>query len=487
MLKAGREGKMKIRIVFALALFTAASAFTWAQGLPGSIWNSPQSATSEGRYRSNADDFIRPDAYAGVRFNKWFGLASFGTAGTATLGLASKTESLYISAFYNGNFWAGAPANNYTQQSFTPGTQPAGAAANTTYNVYGAISVTPVNVNNFAVLLGFADMGLRLTYRTNYQLFSQNNIVTGAQLYKSYHAEEGYISPQIAWSLSKDLVSGKGVRPWATVDIDFNRNYLKTETEGGITGTRVQRSQNESRVTVNAGLGSFHFYNKDGFRGSLDVEYLIGFRGYDNEFSYAAGGQYNTVKFNGTYNGVALVGNSYFTNTLTPSIAGSWSKDRLALRFKLNLPLTLTVTEENALNFVAGSIVKNGNSDKTTSFILTPDLRLALQYKIIPDRLNLNAGARIQATALTLSEVERENYTNGNRNSSVKNQNNSFGSSTGLASRFSIGATFLFTENAWVEASTGVSNANGSTAIQVFGTAASGLFTFGSILACVKF
>jgi len=487
---------MKYRFAIIALLFVIASSYTWAQNLPGSIWTSPQSAATEGRYRSNADDFIRPDTYSGVKFNKWFGIAAFMTDTSsnpiATLGFAGKAKDTYVSAFYSGNFWAGTPANNYTEQKFTAGNEPAGGAADRMYNVYNNINVSSQSVNNFALLFGFADMGIRLTYRTNHLLFNQSDIVTGNQLFKNYYAENGYIAPQIAWAMSKDMVSGKGIRPYVTLDLVFDRSYLKTETKGAdadsITGVRIQRSANVLSPTFGFGLGSYHFYNQDGFRGSLDVEYTLTAGIYDNEYSYIENGQYKTGKIKGTFNpgSFPFVERGYFTNTLIPSVAGSWSKERLALRFKLNVPLTLTIDEVSTMAISGSSLIKNGNSDTTTTFAIRPDIRLAMQYKLIPDRLTLNVGARIQASALTLETIDHDYYnTAGEKVDSLttKIHRDSFGSS--VASRFHIGPTFFFTENAWIETNTGVSNAYGDNAIEMF--AAGGLFSFGNILVCLKF
>jgi len=487
---------MKIKFVFVLLLAIIVSAAAWAQNLPGGIWTSPQSAATEGRYRSNADDFIRPDTHSGVKFNKWFGITAFmedeNFNPLATIGFAAKANDLYIGAFYSGNFWAGIPANNYTEQMYTTGNEPAGGSANKTYNVYNFINISSQSVNNVAVLFGFADMGLRLTYRTNHLLFNKSDIVTGNQLYKSYKAENGYIAPQIAWAFSKDLVSGKGIRPYVTLDLFFDRSYQKTETSGvdanGNTGERVQRSANVFSPALGLGLGGYHFYNQDGFRGSFDVDYTISLNLYNNEYSYVQGGQYKTGKFAGTFNPgtFPFVERSYFTNTLTPSVAGSWSKERLALRFKLNLPLTLTVEGASTMAVDGSDLIKSGNSDKTTSFTLRPDIRLAMQYKIVPDRLTLNAGARIQASAFTLETVDHDYYNAAGEKVTpltTKIHRNAFGS--GIASRFHIGPTFYFTENFWVESNTGVSNAYGDNAVEIF--AAGGLFSFGSILVCLKF
>jgi len=485
---------MKIRIfLLALLLSVITVAGMWAQNLPNSIWTSPQSATTEGRYRSNADDFIRTDSWAGVKFNKWFGLVSFlmddNQSGIATAGFATKVNDLYIGAFYNGNFWAGAPSNNYTEQELNPA--PAGGETGKTYNVYNNISVAPGPVNNVAVLVGAANMGFRLTYRTNYQSFNEKDIVTGNQLYSSYQAENGYIAPQIAWAMAKDMTK-EGIRPYVTFDLIFNRDYQKTKAAGGI-GEYIDRSQNVFTPILSAGLGGYTLYNQDGFKFSGDLDYELRLNIYDNEYSYLDGGEYKTGKIKGTYSPGSnpYVEQSFVSNVLTPSLSGSWSKDKVALKFKVNLPLTLTSREQNIMDLdTSNDLVYNGASRSTVTFIFRPDLRLAMQYKIIPDKLTLNTGARIQATAITLDTIDEEQYNYGDSidGSKRKTHNKSFintGTSTQFVSRFHIGATFNFSENVWAEAATGVSNAYGDGAIDVF--ASGGLFSFGSILIGMKF
>ena len=481
---------------FALCLIiTAAGA--WAQNLPNNIWSSPQSDTTEGRYRSNADNFIRPDQYTGVRFDHWFGMVSFrwdnDFSPIATAGFATKVNNVYIGAFYAGNFWTGMPVNNYTEEE--PDTVPAGGSAGKVYDVYHStpsVGGASNPVNNAAVLIGVADMGFRLTYRTNYQLFKKSDMVTGGQLYDSYQTERGYIAPQIAWAMAKDLTKD-GIRPYATFDLVFDRDYQKTETAAvdsdGNTGEKIGRSLNHIDPIFSAGLGGYTFYSKDGFRLSADLDYVLTFNIYDNEYSYVDNGEYKTGKIKGTYSpGInPYIEKFYVSNLVTPSLSGQWSRDRLALRFKLNLPLTFNSLDQSSMSLdSSGDLVYNGDSNSTFTFIFRPDVRLALQYKIVPDRLTLNAGARIQATAITLETVRQEHYTLGNRNSAKKAHQDSFGS--GFVSRFHIGPTFNFTENAWLEALTGVTNAYGNTgAIEVFGTGENGLFSFGSILVALKF
>jgi hypothetical protein len=483
---------MKKVFTLALLLTVVAAMGAWAQNLPGGIWSSPQSTATEGRYRSNADDFIRPDSYSGVRFNKWFGMVSFlwdsNFDPIATAGFATKVKNVYLGGFYSGNFWTGKPANNYTERTLTPIGGTTG-----TYDVYPSINAVPAPVNNAALIVGIADMGFRLTYRSNFQSFKKDDIVTGAtdQLYKSYHTQGGYIAPQIAWAMAKNLIE-KGIRPYATIDLVFERDNLKTETAGGITGENVGRSLNHFDPSLGLGLGGYHFYNKDGFRVTADFDYVLTLNIYSNEYSYEENGQYKTAKIKGTYSPGSnpLLERSYIYNLFTPSLAGSWSKDRLALRFKLNLPLSITHQAQHSMYLdSANDLIRDGWSETFNAFAFRPDLRLALQYKVIPDRLTLNAGARIQATALTLKTTDRKNYNNGIEVGSEKVHGNSFADNSGggsrIASRFHLGTTFNFTENAWVEAMTGVSNAYGDSAIDVF--APGGLFSFGSILVVLKF
>jgi len=493
------DNRMKIRI-FSLALLLSMITVmgAWAQNLPNNIWTSPQSTTTEGRYRSNADDFIRPDSYTGVKFNKWFGMVSFlwddSFSGIATAGFATKIKEVYIGAFYNGNLWANTPVNNYTEEE--PATVPAGGVEGRTYNVYGNnINVGGTNnpVNNVAVLIGAANMGFRLTYRTNYQNFNKNDIVTGNQLYKNYQAERGYLAPQIAWAMAKDLTKN-GIRPYVTVDLVFDRDYQKTETSGpdsaGISGAKIGNSLNHFDPSLSMGLGGFTLYNKDGFKLSGDLDYVLAFNIFDNEYSYVDGDVYKTGKIQGTYSpGSSPYLEQFFvSNALTPSLSGSWSKDKVALKFKLNLPVTLSSKDQNTMALDGDKLVYNDISKSTTTFVFRPDIRLAMQYKIIPDKLTMNTGARIQATALTLETTDETTYNMGEKISSRKIHNDNFiniGSGTQFISRFHIGFAFNFSENIWTEAATGVSNAYGDGAIDIF--APGGLFSFGSILFALKF
>ena len=503
--------------VFTIALFLSIVTIsgTWAQNLPAfpfasgtkhtwasSLWTSPQSSTTEGRYRSNADDFIRPDSYTGVKFNKWFGMTSFLWAGEessgemiATAGFATSVKNIYIGAFYSGNFWTGTPVNDYDYG--VPATAPNGGVDGRAYNIYKSISTTNGNppANNFALLIGVFNMGFRLTWRTNYQSFNENDIVTNNQLYKKYQDESGYIAPQIAWAMAKDLTRN-GIRPYASIDLVFYRDYNKVEAEGndlnGVSGTRIGRSLNRFDPSLALGLGGYTLYSKGGFKLSADFDYVLTFNFYDNEYSIVEDGMYKTRKIAGIYSpGTTPYSQHFFvSNQFTPSLSGSWSQDRLALKFKLNLPLSVSTRRYDSMKLDdSNDLIYDGDSYLTDTFIFRPDLRLAMQYKVFPNRLTLNTGARIQATTITTETIQIEAYKENIRIYGQKRYTSKFlndATGTQFVSRFSIGASFNFSDNFWVEATTGVTNSFGNEgAIDLF--ASGGLFSSGSILAALKF
>jgi len=373
-------------------------------------------------------------------------------------------------------------------------TAPSGGVTEKIYNVYSPISLVTDPVNNAALLFGIADMGFRLTIRSNYQSFKESNIVvtgTPNQLYKNYCTESGYIAPQLAWAMAKDLTN-KGIKPYVILDLMFDHDYEKRETTGpdvsGNTGERVTRSQNYFEPLLSASMGGYTFHNKNGFKVSTDFDYALTIRFYDNEYSYIDNGKYKTGKIKGTFSPGILpyVEQNYILNSFIPSISGSWSSERLSLRFKLNLPLIMCSEKSSIMGLDNyNTLIKSGDSNLTNNFTFRPDIRLAMQYKIVPERLALNAGARIQSTPLILETVTREIYdTSGTKTATqIIHQNSSTGS---FISRFHLGVVFNFTENVWLEATSGITNAYGNiAAIDVF--APGGLFSFGNIMFVLKF
>jgi hypothetical protein len=168
-------------------------------------------------------------------------------------------------------------------------------------------------------------------------------------------------------------------------------------------------------------------------------------------------------------------------NLLTPSVAGQWSGGNLALRFKLNLPLGFNSTGTTAMRVTGSNLVKDGADSKASALRFEPNLRLAAQWKAIPDKLHLNMGGRLTFSNIARTTTKRSTY--------ADNIVNPFGNSTAVATTYGdtanalgLGVTFLPTGNLNFEANCGISTNN---SIRAFDAA--GLFSFGSILVSLKY
>jgi hypothetical protein len=507
---------MKSRRIFgltaALLLSVVVAGGLWAQTAPHDFVTSPQSTASEGRYRSDADNFIRTDSWSGVRFNTFYAYTSFYTgpstdpraANRAALGYATKFGDAYVAAYYSGNFWSGTTGFTYTERDLPFN------GSDKTFPVYSAtpaFSTGTIPDNRVALLLGVADMGFRLSYAWTHEAFKKDDIaapatipnpnydptdpdspetITGNAFYKSYEMDYGVISPQIEWGMAKALTEKNGIQPKVTLNLNFFRNYKKVDqynpADGTSYGEAIANSQNYFNPHLIVGVGGFHFYNQNGFRATVDLDYELNLRLYDNEYSYFDGTTYKTDKIAGLYTGGdALSENSYIRNLVTPSLAGQWSGGNLALRFKLNLPLQFTDEEATAMTLNDGKPEQNGTASKTSAFVFSPNLRLATQWRAIPNKLHLYAGARLNLGNITHTTVESSTYSGGTEddNSSAKRVSDEFANTSNA---LKLGVTFLPTENLIFEAACGVGTNN---SLSVFDPA--GLLNFTTLLVSLKF
>ena len=507
------------RIILVSILILAMATVAFAQmGAPGG-WVSPQSTATEGRYRSTADNFIRPDAYAGVSFNNWFGMTSYaaaGNPGTAHLGFATRagkgedgTGGVYVAGYYGGTFWRNYPNITYTEQhnDWLSEKDKSGVKI---YNDIPSISGVPNN--NVALLLGVADMGFRLSLTSTHRSIKDENFVyndgSSDQYYKSYEEEAGAISPQLAWSMAKDLTSN-GIRPYFALDLDFNKNYKKYETYEDAAGDEkwvanneiIGLSNNFTLTRIRTGLGGYTIVNKNGFRSSVDLDYDLRLTGYDNDYNYDDKDGNTKVKtgFNGTVsmsgsNPPTLTERSDTSHTIIPSIAGQWSGSGVALRFKLNLNVGLSNSTQSNMGFKVdsfdGALVKE--EDKTVSTIsFNPDLRLAAQWRIVP-KLTLNLGGRIDLNSIVRTTTEGKYYDGEGKEvekssyKTIKTENAmvdvSGSSESRIRNTLATGVTFNVTDNMTFEAATGASNGTAS----VF-QAPGGLFHFTNLLVSLRF
>ena len=469
---------LKKIVVLSLVLLSAMAVNLWAQlvDLPGGNFSSPQGTATQGRIRSMADDMLRPDAYRNVKFDKWYGIVSFSNLfdAKAMLGAATNIGKVYFSPFYRGSFWENMPNTNYTRQ----GLQFQGG--DKTFPVYDSLfNMQDTHPNNtLGVLVGFADMGLRFSFNTRRRTFSETDIGVGSpnpNIYKSYDMSTGNIHPQLVWSMAKDLTKNNGVRPYASVDLIFSNYYEKFDQYDPLTGTtkgqEVETSMNYFEPRLTLGLGTTTLYRKNEFSLSTDLEYQMHLRVFNNEYHYNDGTVNKIETIRGLNTSKRLTEDFYIYNSIMPSLAGSWRRNGLALRFQLRVTAGLTNEEAVEMDGSTGSLIETGIYEKTTTFLLDPQLRLAAQWTINP-KISLNFGGLVRALPMIVTSIDEENSAS---RSIVF---------TGAQTELGLGFTFNPTDNLSFEAMCGIDPVNNS--INVFNTG-NGLFIFVNILASLKF
>ena len=500
------------RLILIALIISATAGIAFAQvDVPGNALASPQSTATSGRIRSTADNFIRADSYSDVKFDKIYTMMGYQNApSTANLGFAAKAGNVYIGTYYGGTFWANIPNTTYTESNgaWLGETNKNGVK---NYAVLPSVTGGTAPSNNLSILIGVADMGFRVSVYTNKRLFSDTDFAvdppaasppgTPSNYYKSYEAESGVVTPQILWSMTKNLTAN-GIKPYAALDMAFTKNYIKEsqyKNNGGswTAEESITNSDINTVTTVRAGLGGLTLLNKNGFRFSADIDYVLGLTSYDNEYNYADSSGNNKINtgFKGTINTAgaapAFDEKSETRHTITPYVSGQWSGGPLAFRFKFNMgvPITETVSTQKTLKTDgSGSLEKNGADSKIVMVGFNPDLRLAAQWKIVPN-LALNLGGRINFNTMSNTTTEGKSYTNDKENDNSSFKTVAVSNPTGISNTLAIGVTFNATDNLTFEVASGASNGR----INVFGatdnTGASpnGLFYFTNLLVSLRY
>ena len=500
---------MKKIILMAVICTVIAEGGLFAQAIPGGF-TSPQNQATQGRLRSAADDFIRPDSYSGVAFTNWYGMASFASTSLATLGYATKVgggeKPVYIGAFYSGSFWANAQSFDFTERKIP------WLDTEKEVSIYNSLpSFTTSPSNQVAVIIGAADMGFRLSYRTTHQSLKESDFAvpddpdntTAYEYYQSYETERGLISPQLAWSMAKNLTAN-GIKPWATFDLSFNRNYTKDaqyspNASGDWTAIEyIITSQNNIAPEFNVGLGGYTIANKNNWRTSADIEYRLQMTTYDNDYNYTdEKGENKTSSFNGTYDGSkgALVEQSSDAHRIRPSLSTQWNGEKLRLRGRIDFNLIFSNTENNPMaikvdgsgkQLPSGELVYVGDTAKASTFQFNPDISLGAQWQVA-SRFFLNVGGRINLLALQTTTTEGKAYENGEavKNSDYKTTAASYGATQ---NHLTLGVTLNAADNLSIEAATGlIGTGKGTNNVNVFDTGSTGLLNFGSVLVALKF
>jgi hypothetical protein len=253
-------------------------------------------------------------------------------------------------------------------------------------------------------------------------------------------------------------------------------------------------------------MGGFTFFNANGFKGSVDLDYMLRFTAYSNDYSYAEDASqgvdptdytYGTKTIKGTWGPVSVTDTtpvlrerSNIFNSIVPSVSASWSSGNLGLKAKFRANFDIDSSRTTDMNvqrnlstgITDGSLQKEGYDEIRTAFTFTPRLDLGLQYNIIPEKMALNIGGRV-ARGITTTNTETKVYDlNGNEDGSKSTSSKSTGFGT-MTYRLYAGVLFNFTGNVWAEAVTGIENG-----VNVFATTGTnGLFNFTAISVGLKF
>jgi hypothetical protein len=289
--------------------------------------------------------------------------------------------------------------------------------------------------------------------------------------------------------MTKNLMPA-GVKPWATIDLTFFRDYARGEAYAGTetTGEIIIHSNNSFTPKLTVGLGGITFYeNQSNFKASMDLEYSISLSRYSNDYNYTnSDGKYKIKSISGLNDSGDLCEFSSFQNILTPAVNAQWSEGPIALRLRLTLPVTMTnsSTTEMALSVVdptSGNLNKDGNDSSSTVISFNFNLQLAAQWKILSN-LSLNAGGQIMAQPISRLSQKRETYNQGVKvdDSSIKAVSKVFDPTR---TSLTAGVTFNVTNNMTFEASMGTQTGG----INVFNTTNQGFFSFASLLVSLKF
>jgi len=492
---------MKKIIVFVL-MAAIITGIVFAQSLPGMTgqgwvgadggFQSPQSMATLGRLRSSADDFIRPDAYQGVRFENSFAFVSYALGNRATLGYATKFGSLYLGLFYGGSLWANAQMTGSTEER----TLWHGSMED---NVKTLNAITFANANNpynqVAVLFGIADMGIRLSFITTYKTINDSDFVFGGNQYKSLELGNGNIVPQLAWSMTKNLTE-KGIRPWATFEFgfynDFSKNQLYNPANGDDGARSVAHSNNYMMPELQVGLGGFTIANVNSWRTSIDLEYRMRLQLWENEFVYN-----NEIKKIKGRNGATFDEYSHSQHRIRPIISTQWNGDKLRLRGKLDLNIEFRTTDITPMYVKGdGSLgIGNGlggtvNATNALNFRLNPDLALAAQWQMA-SKISLNMGGRINVDALQITSTTGKRYIDDVEVANSSNKTIAYAAGA-VSSQLSLGVTINATDNLFIEAVCGGGIGNTGTGnllnnnFDIFSTT-NGPFSFASILVGLRF
>ena len=472
--------KMSAKLLLAAVLFILLSlngANLFAENTRLFLFTSPQRYATANQFWSNADLFLSTRGYSSVGYNKFFSTVSFQSPAfdiqtqMVQIGVAAKFNDLYTALYYGGNTFAEFKRNTYIEDR----------DGKIIYAGLPAISLSPSPHNEASVLFGIADMGFRLSYVHTYRSVKLENIFekTASKTYNSYTEEYGSFHPQIAWGMTKNLISDKGLKPHVYLDLDFFKDYKAED----ISGLEIARSNNEFTLGLTAVSGYFSLFEQNGFYFGIDLWYILNLKMFNNEYTTGPG---TVVTYKAKYiNSGDLFSKYYRTaynaHSLTPFLKTAWTGEKLKLSAELGFRLGLMGEKGSDFDLSSSTPVIDGADFSVLAFTFIPTLDLGLQWAIVPDKFFLNAGSNIKFFTMGLNTTNIEQYSGGT--ASGNNEKAIVNVFDGASTSLMLGLTFNLTNNFAVQAMSGINTDN---TVKFFDTL-SGLAVFSNIMVTIKF
>ena len=515
---------MKARMFWLAALVslsiivTAGLSAQTPPDMPGGwLGGSPTSSTTRGLFATDADDFIDPAGYSNVEFENRYIMGSFkGAAGAnaqAFLGYAQKFGSVYVGLFYGGFMGRGYSYPEYTEMTHEYG------GPNNTKSVIALATAPDLsdmfiynNEDRIAVLVGIADMGFRFSLASSRRSFKESDvmIISDGTSYSDYLVQYGWLVPELAWGMASPLLEA-GIQPTARVELGFFKDYeaanaYNADYSNTLGEMLMDDPANVTRLTIEAAMGAYDFHRGEALTIGADFSYALSVDMRNNEYGYWDGTTYKTGTIKGEgiqdLTGQSISEQTDWRHTITPNLILTYNAaDNLTFKARFDLPLQINsgsntpyVLHTDSAKAAKGELVQAQSAyTSTTETTLSPSLSLAMQYKILSDRLFINFGGHITPASFswetvnsTVWEWQNNDPDNGRDRPNSETKRKTRTTENGIIN-LQLGLTWNITDNAALDVVTGVTNAGPANSVNVFGSGTNNIATFGQLLFGLKF
>jgi len=459
---------------------------------------SPTGSVTYSLFKMPEDNYLDARNYPKVGLEKFFATAGLSSSSYADLGYAAKTTG----GLYFGIGYTGAPLD-YADIGYTEANSSFNGGANKTFKTYADVQNeirTDTPYNNIRLLFGVADMGFGVGFSSTYQLFEvKEDAMVNTTPVKSYKTEFGNLSPSFVWAMAKDITPN-GLRPGVSLFFTFHVDSTEINEYHALNESWGSNVNTDNYTTIGVGLSSGDYYLKrteGGFKFSVALAYSLDTTIYgENQFSEvdAVGKKIITEKRNGRFNyygsDTLITNYTYFFHSISPSLKVIYETERIGIGAQLALPVNIVSRKYTLYHFnnYSGSYFeyKEDREYDSTSVDFYPRLYLGSQFKLVPDRFNINIGATIGLSSAGQSQSETTNigdpYAVPPVADTTRTSVNPY--TQGTSADFSVGATLFFTKNVSLDAYTGVRNTDSFNSFGAFG---SSLTTFSGVLLSLKY